>query len=68
MEKPKPYDTYQGWCKVEGGSLESVWTKGPVLPLTLIDSGDWDDEDDEDESIDYEDIFDDEDDEWTSVD
>jgi len=66
VEKPKPYDTYQGWCKVEGGSLESVWTKGPVLPLTLIDlldSGDWDDEDDEDESIDYEDIFDDEDDE-----
>ena len=63
IEKPKPYDTDQGWCKVEGGSLEPVWTKGPVLPLSLIellDSGDWDDEDEEDESIDYEDIFDEE--------
>ena len=61
IEKPKPYDTDQSWCKVEGGSLEPVWTKGPILPLSLIellDSGDWDDEDEEDESIDYEDIFD----------
>ena len=47
-----------------------MWTKGPVLPLSLIellDSGDWDDEDEEDESIDYEDIFDEEADEWTSA-
>jgi hypothetical protein len=51
---------------VEGGSLEPVWKKGPILPLSLIDlldSGDWDDEDEEDGSIDYEYIFDEEEDE-----
>ncbi len=69
IEKPKPYDPEQGWIKLESGLLEPVWSKGPILPLSLIDlldSTDWeiDEENDEEESsIDYEDVFDEEEDE-----
>ena len=68
IEKPKPYDMDQGWQKVENGSLEPIWSRGPILPMSLIDlldSTDWDldDEDEDDEYLDYEHIFDDEDDE-----
>jgi hypothetical protein len=66
IEKPKPYDQDQGWEKVNDGVLEPVWSKGPILPLSLIDllDSDWDldDENEDDDYIDYEDIFDDNDD------
>ena len=66
IEKPKPYDMDQGWEKVDSGSLEPIWSKGQILPKSLIDlldSTDWDldDEDDDDEYLDYDHIFDDED-------
>ena len=68
IEKPKPYDMDQGWEKVENGSLEPIWSRGPILPMSLIDlldSTDWDsdDEDEDDEYLDCDNIFDDEDDE-----
>ena len=68
IEKPKPYDMDQGWQKVENGSLEPIWSRGPILPMSLIDlldSTDWDldDEDEDDEYLDYDNIFEDEDDE-----
>ena len=58
IEKPKPYDMDQGWQKVENGSLEPIWSRGPILPMSLIDlldSTDWDldDEDEDDEYLDY---------------
>ena len=68
IEKPNPYDMDQGWQKVENGSLEPIWSRGPILPMSLIDlldSTDWDldDEDEDDEYLDYDNIFEDEDDE-----
>ena len=52
--------------------MEPIWSKGPILPKSLIDlldSTDWDldDEDEDDEYLDYEHIFDDEDDEWGMI-
>ena len=68
IEKPRSYDMDQGWQKVENGSLEPIWSRGPILPMSLIDlldSTDWDldDEDEDDEYLDYDNIFEDEDDE-----
>lgn len=64
FEKPKPYDPDQGWERNENGLLEPIWSKGPILPNSLIDileKTDFnirdEDADDEDESIDYEDLF-----------
>ena len=37
IEKPNPYDMDQGWQKVENGSLEPIWSRGPILPMSLID-------------------------------
>ena len=34
---PNPYDPGQGWEKTEEGILEPVWSRGPVLPPSLID-------------------------------
>ena len=64
IEKPKPYDMDQGWQKVENGSLEPIWSRGPIIPMSLIDlldSTDWDLDDEDDEYLDYDHIFDDED-------
>ena len=65
MEKPKPFDKDQGWEKLENGSLEPVWSRGPILPLSLIDildGNEWNiEEDEEDICLDYETMFEDDD-------
>ena len=35
--RPKPHDVDQGWEKTEDGTLEPVWSSGPILPPTLVD-------------------------------
>lgn len=34
---PKPHEPEQGWEKTEEGTLEPIWSLGPILPPTLID-------------------------------
>ena len=34
---PKPYDQGQGWTKNQDGTVEPVWSYGPILPPSLID-------------------------------
>ena len=56
---PKPYDPNQGWEKNEGGTLEPVWSCGPILPTSLIDLlegtvEEMDAEENEEEDIDWE--------------
>ena len=56
VERPKPYDREQGWARNVNGTIEPVWSSGPILPTSLVDlleSGDVqvdneDDVDDED--------------------
>ena len=64
---PKPHDPGQGWEKTEEGTLEPVWSCGPILPTSLIDllektveEMDGDGEEDEEQEIDYEDLLNDE--------
>lgn len=62
---PKPYDPNQGWEKTEEGTLEPVWSSGPILPLSLIDLlektvEEMDGEEDEEQFIDYEELLNDE--------
>ena len=65
VEKPKPFDKGQGWEKLENGSLEAVWSRGPILPLSLIDileGNEWNiEEEEEDICLDYETMFEDDD-------
>lgn len=37
FQRPKPYNTGQGWEKTEHGVLEPVWSNGPILPSSLTD-------------------------------
>ncbi|XP_073726232.1 macrophage mannose receptor 1-like [Misgurnus anguillicaudatus] len=59
----KPHDPGQGWEKTEEGTLEPVWSCGPILPTSLtglleetVEEMDGDGEDDEEQEIDYEDL------------
>lgn len=65
---PNPYDPGQGWEKTEEGTLEPVWSCGPVLPPSLIDlleetaeEVEENEEEEEDEEIDFDEIFSDDD-------
>ena len=60
IEFVKPYEPDQGWTKKEG-VVEPVWTIGDILPESLIyllDSDALDLSDDEEEELEFEDIFD----------
>ena len=35
-DNPKPYDIDQGWV-FNDGILEPVWSKGPILPTSMVD-------------------------------
>ena len=56
FERPKPYDEHQGWSLDEHWVLESLWTRGSVLPQTLIDLLDGGIDGDEDEEEEEEDM------------
>lgn len=62
---PNPFDDNQGWEKNEEGLLEPIWSCGPILPTSLVDLlQSFDDEnsdDDEGDSIEYEENFSDDD-------
>ena len=34
---PKPYDDGQGWQKSGEGTVEPLWSTGPILPAELVD-------------------------------
>ena len=34
---PSPYNDQQGWERLEDGTLEPLWSTGPILPPSLID-------------------------------
>jgi len=60
----KPHDPGKGWEKTEEGTLEPVWSYGPILPTSLTDlleetveEMDGDGEEDEEQEIDYEDLL-----------
>ena len=61
---PKPYDPGQGWEKTEEGTLEPMWSSGPILPTSLIDLLEMveeikGEEEDAEQEIDYEELLDD---------
>ena len=64
---PKPHEDEQGWEKTGDGSLVPLWSCGPILPPSLVDlipdtARELDDTDDDDEQeIDYDELFEDED-------
>ena len=37
FQKPKPYEDDQGWIRGERTGIEPLWTKGSVLPQSIID-------------------------------
>lgn len=37
LEKPEPFEVGQGWTKTEEGTLEPIWSSGPILPASLVD-------------------------------
>ena len=58
---PKAHKDEQGWEKTGDGSLEPLWSCGPILPPSLVDlipdmARELDDTDDEQE-IDYDELF-----------
>ena len=58
---PKPYEPNQGLEKNEEGTLEPVWSCGPILPTSLVDLleetvEEMDGEENEEQYIDYEDM------------
>ena len=55
FEHSKPFED-QGWEMSEEGYIETLWSKGPVLPTTLIDILDCADIDAEVEDIDEMDV------------
>ena len=36
-DHPRPYNDQQGWERLEDGTLEPLWSTGPILPPSLID-------------------------------
>ena len=63
FERPKPYEDDQGWVRREINIIESLWTKGSILPQSVVDlldtcknreEADHDDVIDLEESSDYE--------------
>jgi hypothetical protein len=61
LEKPKPYDERQGWIRTDQGVLEPLWSRGPVLPTSLVDfltTGDREAEDEVDDDEGEDDEFD----------
>ena len=36
-ERPKPFETNQGWHRSEHGELEPVWSRGPIILQSLVD-------------------------------
>ena len=36
LERPKPFED-QGWEMSEEENVESLWSKAPVLPTTIVD-------------------------------
>ena len=67
VEFPKPHEDEQGWEKTDDGSLVPLWSWGPILPPSLVDlipdtARELEDTDDDDEQdIDYGELFEDED-------
>ena len=67
FEFPKPHEDEQGWEKTDGGSLEPLWSCGHILPTSLVDlipdtARELEDTDDDDEQeIDYDELFEDDD-------
>lgn len=54
--KPNPSDKDQGWEKTDAGTLQPVWSCGPILPQTLIDlleAGTVEEEECEEDDLDY---------------
>ena len=37
FDRPKPYQSGQGWQKTEAGVLELLWSTCPILPTKMID-------------------------------
>ena len=37
IEHPKPYDEDQDWVSGEANIIEPLWTKGSILPQSMID-------------------------------
>ena len=37
FERPKPYEDDQGWVRRETNIIEPLWTKGSILPQTVVD-------------------------------
>ena len=63
FEQPKPYENNQGWVLGEANIIEPLWTKGSILPQSVVDlidtrvkdeDADHDDEVELEESSDYE--------------
>ena len=50
LERPKPFNENQGWVRTEERLIEPLWSRGPILPTSLVDllerctSGEEDDE------------------------
>ena len=60
--KPKPCDPGQGWKKTDEGLLESIWCIDPVLPPSLVDiieSNENPNGEDEEDEIDFDKLFND---------
>ena len=59
FESPSPHDENQGWLLNDEGQLEPRWTKGEVLPQSLIDLIDdttkENDEEEDDDEIEFSD-------------
>ena len=36
-ESPKPYDDGQGWVKTDQDGLHAIWSRGSILPKSLVD-------------------------------
>ena len=57
FERPKPYEDDQGWVRRETNIIEPLWTKGSILPQSVVDLLDTcknDEEADHDDVIDLE--------------
>lgn len=37
FERPKPYETNQGWILGENNNIEPLWTRGSILPQSVVD-------------------------------
>ena len=68
LSHPNPHDPGPGWEKTEEGSLEPVWSCGPILPSSLIDllektaeEVEESEEEEEEQEIDYEELLNDDD-------